>query len=229
MSEDIKRRPIKSFVLRSGRMTDGQRIAYEALLDQRGLFLDKGMIDYSEVFGRSAPVVIEIGFGMGTSLAQMAEEAPEQDFIGIEVHRPGVGRLLALSESKELDNVRVYNEDAIQVLDQCIPDESIDTLQLFFPDPWHKARHNKRRIVQADFVQQIRRKLKKGGIFHMATDWEHYSEQMMEVMTEAEGFSNTLAEGEFSPRPDNRPITKFETRGQKLGHGVWDLLFEKTS
>ncbi|ROR98940.1 tRNA (guanine-N(7)-)-methyltransferase [Sinobacterium caligoides] len=229
MSEEIKRRPIKSFVLRSGRMTDGQRQAFEALQEQRGLFLDDGMIDYAEVFGRTAPVVVEIGFGMGTSLAQMAEEAPEKDFIGIEVHRPGVGRLLSLSELKQLDNVRVYNEDAIQILQQCIPDNSIDTLQLFFPDPWHKARHNKRRILQPEFAQLVRQKLKLGGVFHMATDWEHYSEQMMEVMSAAEGYANQLGEGVFSPRPEHRPITKFETRGTKLGHGVWDLFFEKVS
>ncbi len=229
MSEEIKRRPIKSFVLRSGRMTDGQRIAFEALQEQRGLFLENGMLDYAEVFGRSAPVVLEIGFGMGTSLAQMAEQAPEKDFIGIEVHRPGVGRLLALSESKGLDNMRVYNEDAIQIMHQCIPDNSLHTLQLFFPDPWHKARHNKRRIVQPEFAQLVRQKLKIGGVFHMATDWQHYAEQMMQVMTAAQGYKNQFGEGVYAPRPESRPTTKFETRGQKLGHGVWDLLFEKTS
>ncbi len=227
LPERHKHRQIRSFVLRTGRMTAGQKKAYEEAWPNFGLNLSDGAIKHESVFDRPAPVVLEIGFGMGDSLIEMAEAAPEKDFIGIEVHTPGVGRLLNQVVDKSLGNLRVYCDDAVEVLDQCIADGSLDKVQIFFPDPWHKKKHNKRRIVQPAFIQKLRAKLKAGGVIHLATDWEHYAEHMMEVMSAAEGFSNTCGDQAFSPRPEFRPITKFERRGQRLGHGVWDLLFEK--
>lgn len=172
-------------------------------------------------------MVLEIGFGMGASLVEMAKAAPELNFIGIEVHRPGVGACLSAAEEAGLSNLRLFCHDAVEVLEQMLPDESIDTLQLFFPDPWHKSRHHKRRIVQPAFVQMLRPKLKQGGLFHMATDWQNYAEHMLEVMSQAEGFENTSEFGDYVPRPDQRPLTKFERRGHRLGHGVWDLIFKR--
>lgn len=230
MSEESKYfRKIRSFVLRAGRLTPGQQKALDDFWPIKGLDVDSGIIDPKQVFGRNAPLVLEIGFGMGASFVQMAQDAPEKDFIGIEVHRPGVGRTLGLSTELGLNNIRIYCDDAIEVLAQCISDESVDTVQLYFPDPWHKKKHHKRRILQPDFIQQIRKKLKVGGVFHMATDWENYAEHMMEHMSAADGFINQSGQGLFAERPDFRPRTKFENRGERLGHGVWDLLFEKTS
>lgn len=222
---------VKSFVKREGRLTNGQARAIEECWPTKGLTIDQGMLNLNEVFGRSAPTVLEIGFGMGKSLVEMATAAPESNFIGIEVHRPGVGACLADAQEAGIENLRVFEHDAVEVLAQSIPNESLQRVQLYFPDPWHKTRHHKRRIVQTEFVQNLRQKLTIGGTFHMATDWEHYAEHMMEVMTQASGFENTSSEGEngYVPRPDYRPITKFEVRGQKLGHGVWDLIFKRVS
>lgn len=228
MTEEQKPlRRVRSFVVRAGRMTEGQQRALEQNWPQYGLELAQGVLNYAEVFGREAPVVLEIGFGMGDSLIEMARRAPEKDFIGIEVHPPGVGRLLARAAEEGLNNIRVYCDDAVEVLDQCIPDASLDTVQLFFPDPWPKKRHHKRRIVQPEFAQKVRQKLKVGGCFHMATDWENYAEHMMEVMSAAEGYHNAAGEGAYSPQPEWRPVTKFQQRGERLGHGVWDLIFER--
>lgn len=222
-------RRIRSFVLRAGRMTESQRRAWERLWPVYGRELEQGALDASAVFARQAPLTLEIGFGMGTSLAAMAAASPEQDFVGIEVHRPGVGALLKLADEAGLNNLRVYCTDANDVLDQCIADASLDRVLLFFPDPWHKSRHHKRRLVQPAFVQRIRQKLRVGGVFHMATDWENYAEHMMDVMSAAEGFANQAGDGCYAPRPDDRPVTKFEKRGERLGHGVWDLLFVRTA
>jgi tRNA (guanine-N7-)-methyltransferase len=210
-------------------MTEGQQRGLDEAWPELGLEIAAGMIDPAALFGRQAPLVLEIGFGMGDSLLQMARQMPEKNYIGIEVHRPGVGRLLNNARTEGLTNIRVYAEDAVEVLAQCIPDGSLDCLQLFFPDPWHKKKHNKRRILQPAFAQTVRSKLKIGGQFHMATDWENYAEQMMEVMSVAEGYRNSAGAGEFSPQPDFRPVTKFQNRGEKLGHGVWDLIFERIS
>ncbi|MFT6550935.1 MAG: tRNA (guanine-N7-)-methyltransferase [Zhongshania marina] len=231
MTENVApiRRRIKSFVLRTGRMTDGQRRAYEINLAELGLQRSDGMQNFENTFGRVAPVVLEIGFGMGDSLAEMAANAPENDFIGVEVHTPGVGRLMYLVQDAGLKNVRTYEDDAVEVLAQCIPDNSLSRVQVYFPDPWHKARHHKRRLIQPQFVQALRSKLSVGGVLHLATDWENYAEHMMDVMSEAEGYSNMAGDRAYSPRPDYRPITKFEKRGERLGHGVWDLLFTKVS
>lgn len=223
------RRGVRSFVLRQGRMTEGQRKAYERSWPKFGLSREDGMIDPRQVFGRDAMLNLEIGFGMGHSLAEMAEAAPEQDFIGVEVHLPGVGALLKEIEDRGLENVRIYNIDANDVIDLCLPDACLDQVMVFFPDPWHKKRHHKRRLIQPEFVQRLRHKLRVGGILHLATDWENYAEHMLEVMGESEGFANTQEQGQYSPRPDYRPITKFEKRGENLGHGVWDLLFYRTN
>ena len=225
--EGQPRRAIRSFVMRAGRMTEGQQRGVEKGWPLFGLNLADGALNLDQVFGRQAPRTLEIGFGMGHSLLEMAQAAPEQDFIGIEVHRPGVGALLNGVLNAGLHNVRVYDCDAIEVLNQSIPDGSLDRLLLFFPDPWHKKKHNKLRIVEPAFAELVRRKLRIGGVLHMATDWEHYAEQMLEVMNAAPGYRNQAADGTFIPRPDERPITKFEKRGERLGHGVWDLKFER--
>lgn len=223
------RRGIRSFVLRQGRMTAGQKKAYERSWPKYGLTREHGMIDPRQVFGREALLNLEIGFGMGQSLADMAEAAPEQDFIGVEVHQAGVGALLKEVEDRGLENVRVYAIDANDVIDLCLPDACLDRVLLFFPDPWHKKRHHKRRLVQPEFAQRIRHKLRVGGIFHLATDWENYAGHMMEVLSASEGFANAKDDGQFASRPDDRPMTKFEQRGERLGHGVWDLLFRRTN
>ncbi|MBV1787787.1 tRNA (guanosine(46)-N7)-methyltransferase TrmB [Marinobacterium sp. D7] len=230
MSETEQQRPlrqVRSFVVRAGRMTEGQERALKENWPIYGLELSNGMLDFSSLFGDQRPVVLEIGFGMGDSLIEMARRAPQKGFIGIEVHPPGVGRLLARARDEGLENIRVFCDDAIEVLAKCIPDASLDCLQLFFPDPWPKKRHHKRRIVQPEFAQTIRKKLRIGGTFHMATDWQNYAEHMMEVMSTAEGYRNAAGEGEYSPQPEWRPVTKFQKRGENLGHGVWDLIFER--
>ncbi len=225
--EEHKRR-IRSFVLRTGRMTAGQQRGMDEFWPKWGLTLDQGMINPVEVFEREAPLVLEIGFGMGDSLLEQAKTMSDHNFIGIEVHTPGVGRLMAEAGDAGLTNLRAYEDDAIEILKQCIPDGSLDLLQLFFPDPWHKKRHHKRRIVQAEFAQLVRQKLKVGGRFHMATDWENYAEHMVEVMQQADGYENTATDGDYVPRPDSRPVTKFEKRGERLGHGVWDIIYRRT-
>jgi tRNA (guanine-N7-)-methyltransferase len=219
-------RKIRSFVRREGRLTRGQQHALQELWPRFGLEAST-RLDLDRIFGRSAPRTLEIGFGNGDTLLTMAASEPETDFIGIEVHRPGVGRLLHELESRALDNVRVLREDAVQVLENCLPDNSLDRLLLFFPDPWHKKRHHKRRIVQADFLELLARKIKPGGLLHMATDWENYAQQMLDVTGKSTAFRNCAAAGNFATRPGYRPTTKFELRGLRLGHGVWDILFER--
>jgi tRNA (guanine-N7-)-methyltransferase len=224
---EFKQKPVRSFVIRAGRMTDGQKNAFEQWWPTYGLSLFGGPLQPAAQFGRTAPLVLEIGFGMGASLIQMAEQEPDKDFVGIEVHPPGVGSLLHSAGKAGLGNLKVYMADAVDVLEDCVADGAISRFQLFFPDPWHKKKHNKRRIVQPDFIQRIRPKLEIGGIVHFATDWEPYAEHMMEVLSAADGFANTAGEFLFAPRPEYRPVTKFEKRGERLGHGVWDLLFQR--
>ncbi len=228
MSQD-KHRPIRSYVLRTGRMTPGQQRAFDENWARWGLEYSQQLLDYDQLFGRPGPLVLEIGFGMGQSLVAMAAADPQTNFIGIEVHKPGVGRLLHSMVDEGVDNIRVYCHDAVEVLRDCIPDASLDTIQIYFPDPWHKKRHHKRRLIQPDFVAHLITKLKPGGLLHLATDWENYAEQMMEVLSAAEGLANTCPDGQFAPRPEHRPLTKFELRGERLGHGVWDLLFTRES
>lgn len=227
ISKIPEHRRIRSFVRREGRLTKGQLRALEELWPIYGINCQKSVIDLDKTFDRTAPKILEIGFGNGHSLARMAHESPDNDYLGIEVHRPGVGSLLLQIEELGLSNIRIICNDAVDVLQQCIPDQSLDRVQIFFPDPWHKKRHHKRRIVQPDFVTLIARKLKPGGLLHLATDWEDYAHHMFEVMKKASVFENTSKHGDFVERPDYRPITKFEQRGHKLGHGVWDLIYRR--
>lgn len=221
-----KPRKIVSFVRRQGRLTAAQQRALDTFMPVFGC-TPEDCADPLALFGRQAPRVLEIGFGNGASLAQMAAAAPERDFLGIEVHRPGVGHLLLEIEQRELTNVRALCGDAIPVLQSHIPPASLDRVQLFFPDPWPKKRHHKRRILQPEFVALIERALQPGGHFHMATDWEHYARQMREVMEAQSGFRNTAGAGQYAERPAYRPETKFERRGLKLGHAVWDLIYAR--
>ena len=223
----LKKRPIRSFVVRSGRMTLGQQRGWEDQWPTMGLELKSAPSDSRQAFAKAQPLILEIGFGMGASLSEMAKQAPEENFLGIEVHSPGVGALLIQAGDLALENLRVFCADANEVLAQCVAEQSVHRLQLYFPDPWHKTRHNKRRLVQSEFVDCIRPKLEMGGIFHMATDWKPYAQHMMNVMEADSGFENVAGSGNFSERPENRPLTKFEKRGQRLGHGVWDLLYRR--
>jgi tRNA (guanine-N7-)-methyltransferase len=220
---------IKSFARRRGRPSVGQVRAFETVWPQVGLTLSAATqpISFAQIFGRTAPIILEIGFGNGQSLLTMAQAEPDKDFVGIEVHYAGMGALLQGIEQQSLNNLRVYLDDAVEVLQQAIPDASLDRVQLFFPDPWPKKRHHKRRLVQSEFVQLLRLKLKVGGIFHMATDWQAYAEHMSLVMEDAQGFANLAGVGCYSSRPDYRPLTKYEQRGHQLGHEVFDLLYER--
>jgi tRNA (guanine-N7-)-methyltransferase len=220
-------RKVRSFVLREGRLTAGQQKALESLWPRFGLERDAGVLDPQSVFGRDAPRVLEVGYGMGHSLVQMAAAEPDKDFIGIEVHRPGVGALLMAIEESGVTNLRSYCDDAVEILEQCIADASLTRVQLYFPDPWHKKKHHKRRIVQPAWVQLVQRKLAPDGVLHMATDWQDYAENMLAVMQAETGWQNLAEDQNFAARPDWRPETKFERRGARLGHGVWDLLYRK--
>ena len=221
----LRPRTIRSFVCRAGRLTPGQERALTQLWPRYGVASHDTMIDINTLFGRKAPTVLEIGFGNGQSLLAMAANAPETNFIGIEVHRPGIGALLTGIDEMHLTNVRIFQADAIQVLQQAIPDHSLQAVYLFFPDPWHKKRHHKRRIVQPEFVQLVQRKLIANGTLHMATDWQEYAEHMLATMENNANFSNQAGAGNYSAKPDYRSTTKFEQRGERLGHGVWDLIF----
>lgn len=227
MTDTKAMRPIRSFVRREGRLTPGQQKALDELWPQFGIDDNHDLLDLDRLFGRQAPRVLEIGFGNGASLAEMAKNQPDQDFIGIEVHRPGVGQLLKAIQTNELSNVRVADSDAVELLKHRIADKSLDRIQIYFPDPWHKKRHHKRRIIQPQFVNVLADKLKHGGYLHLATDWENYAEQMLSDVSGNQRFQNCGNDSGFIERPSYRPITKFEQRGQRLGHGVWDLLFKR--
>jgi tRNA (guanine-N7-)-methyltransferase len=218
-------RRIRSFVTRAGRVSSGQARALELLGPQFCVPYQKAELDLKQTFGRQAPTILEIGFGMGESSALIAQGMPEKNFIGVEVHTPGVGSLLKLIGEKQLTNQRIIQHDAVEVLTHMIAHDSLAGVHVFFPDPWHKARHHKRRLIQAPIVRLIASRLMVGGYLHCATDWEEYAEQMLQVL-EAEPLLHNTAQG-FAARPNYRPITKFEQRGLKLGHGVWDLVFVK--
>jgi tRNA (guanine-N7-)-methyltransferase len=218
-------RHVRSFVRREGRLSRGQRRALDTLWDRYGVDASPGLLDLDKLFRRGAPRILEIGFGNGESLATMAQARSDADFLGIEVHRPGVGHLLMRIESLGLSNLRVLCVDAVEVLARQLPDTSLNRIQIFFPDPWPKHRHHKRRLIQPDFVALLARKLKPGAHLHLATDWEAYALHMLAVLEAAEGFVNTASK--FAERPDYRPLTKFERRGLSLGHAVWDLLFQR--
>jgi tRNA (guanine-N7-)-methyltransferase len=216
---------IRSFVLRQGRISNAQRRHHDEMMTRIGIPRAPSPPDFDAVFGRRAPRILEIGFGMGETSAAIAEAHPENDHIGVEVHTPGVGSLCKLIAEKGLTNLRIIQHDAVEVLRDMIPERSLDGIHIFFPDPWPKARHHKRRLIQPPFVALLASRLKPGGYVHLATDWENYAEQMLEVLSAEPSLRNT-ADG-YAPRPAHRPLTKFEQRGLRLGHGVWDLVFRK--
>jgi tRNA (guanine-N7-)-methyltransferase len=219
------RRPVRSYVLRAGRMGGGQQRALEQLAPQFVLPYATQALDAAAAFGRAAPTVLEIGFGMGGATAAIAQDLPQTNFIGVEVHTAGVGALLKHIGQRQLTNVRIVHHDAVEVLTQMIAPGSLHGVHVFFPDPWPKKRHHKRRLIQAPFVALLASRLDSGGYVHCATDWQPYAQQMLEVLSGEPALANT-ADG-FAPRPAYRPLTKFENRGLALGHGVWDLVFRK--
>jgi tRNA (guanine-N7-)-methyltransferase len=218
-------RPIRSYVLRQGRMTDAQRAARERLTSRYGIAFDPVPLVFERVFGRSAPCVLEIGFGMGETTAEIAAAHPEIDYLGVEVHAPGVGSLLRLIEQRALANVQVIQHDAVQVLTHMIAPECLHGIHIFFPDPWPKKRHHKRRLLQLPFARLAAARLAPGGYLHLATDWQDYADWMLEVLAQVPELRNT-ADG-FAPRPAYRPLTKFERRGMRLGHAVRDIVFRR--
>ncbi len=220
-------RKITSFVKRSGRLTEGQRKGLTDLWPRYGLDIEESPINIDHVFKNNHPITIEIGFGNGDTLIEMAENYPERNFIGIEVYEAGIGRTINEANKRKLENLKIINGDAVEVFKNNIPNESFDRLQLFFPDPWHKKRHHKRRIVSEEFLDMIAKKLKIHGIVHMATDWENYAQHMMTTLETHKNFKNLAGDHKYSLGKNFRPITKFEKRGNRLGHGVWDLLFER--
>ncbi len=223
---DLTRTHIKSFVRRRGHISDAQKRHFEANLPLWGIPFQTNALDAAAIFGRQAPCWLEIGFGMGETTARIASAHPDVNYLGVEVFTAGVGALLKRIEEQSIRNIRIINHDVVEVLRDMIPDGSLQRVMIYFPDPWPKARHHKRRLIQPPFIASLVPKLAPGGILHCATDWEHYAFQMLEVLSAEKGLRNTVAEG-FAPRPDTRPLTKFENRGIKLGHGVWDLLFER--
>ena len=222
---DLRNRHIRSFVLRQGHLSPAQQRAVDTLMPCYGIPYENKILDLDQAFGRSAPKILEIGFGMGDSTATIAQAHPENDYLCLEVHTPGVGNLLKLIEAQQISNIRIVQHDAVEVLRDMIADASFDGVHIFFPDPWHKARHNKRRLIQSPFIAKLVQKIKPGGYIHAATDWQDYAEQILRVFGEEPLLENTAAG--YAPRPEYRPLTKFEKRGINLGHGVWDLVFRR--
>jgi len=236
---------IRSFVRRAGRMSEAQQRYYDALLPKIGVPYQNAPLDLAAVFGRTAPKILEIGCGMGETTARIAEAHPENDYFGLEVHVPGVGALCKLIAEKGLTNLRIGNHDAVEVVRDMLPEASLDGIHIFFPDPWHKTRHKKRRLIQPEFVALLTSRLKPGGYIHCATDWENYALQMLDVLGREPALANSVASPSpealaaaleadsaaglagFAPKPEYRPLTKFENRGLRLGHGVWDLVFRR--
>ncbi len=227
VTDATQRRVVRSFVRREGRMTEGQRRALEHHWQRYGVEQGRDALDLDALFGRSALRRLEIGFGMGESLLAMAGAAPEIDFLGIEVYRPGVGHLLRELAARNIGNVRVISADAVEVLRDMIPPAALDAIYIFFPDPWPKKRHHKRRLMNPSFASLAVSRLSTGGLLHMATDWEDYAHQALEVLETVPELRNTAGPRQFAPRPEWRTATRFERRGERLGHGVWDLIFEK--
>lgn len=226
-TQDRYRRTVRSYVLRAGRVTEGQRRALEELWPLHGVEAGEELLDFRALFGNDGPVVMEIGFGNGEATWRMAKDSPCENFLGVEVHKPGVGRLLLKIEEHGLGNLRIACEDAVELLRSRVPDGSLDGVRIYFPDPWPKKRHHKRRIVQQAFVALLAKKMKVGGVLHLATDWEPYAEYMLEVMRVSPGFENLSTSGDYCPKPDWRPPTKYERRGERLGHHVSDLVFRR--
>lgn len=225
-SENLhNRRNIKSFVLRQGHMTAAQQRAIDTQWSKFGVDYRPHKIDLNSTFQRTAPKILEIGFGMGTATATIAQRLPEVDFLAIDVHGPGVGNLLKLIQEENISNIRVMRHDAVEVVNTMLDSDSVHGIHIFFPDPWQKKRHHKRRLIQRLFIEQLLPKLESNGYIHLATDWEEYAEQMLEVLSSFDELNNTA--DDFAPKPTYRPETKFESRGKRLGHGVWDLVFVK--
>ena len=222
---DLSKRHIRSYVLRQGRVTPAQQRACDTLLPRFGIPYTAQPLDLDQTFGRAAPKILEIGFGMGDSTAAIALAHPENDYLALEVHTPGVGNLLKLIDAQQIANIRIIRHDAVEVLRDMLGEATLDGAHIFFPDPWHKARHNKRRLIQAPFIALLAQKLKPGAYLHVATDWEDYAGQILAVLG-AEPLLENAAQ-DYSPRPAYRPLTKFEQRGMRLGHGVWDLVFRR--
>lgn len=219
------KRNIRSFVLRQGRISEAQQRAYDELLPSYSVAYAPALINLEQVFGRSAPKILEIGFGMGGATAQIAAAHPEQDYLGVEVHTPGVGALMRLLDADQSRNVKIIQHDAVEVLNHMLSEATLDGIHIFFPDPWPKKRHHKRRLIQPPLVSLLASRLKVGGYLHLATDWQEYAEWMLEVLSAEPALKNTAEN--YAPKPDYRPETKFERRGINLGHGVWDLVFTK--
>ena len=218
---------IKSFVIRAGRMTGSQQKGWNEVFPKHGFSLTESQFDWEHSYAVNGPRVVEIGFGMGDSLLAMAEQNPTYRYLGLEVHKPGVGKLFAEVEKRGIENIKVFAEDAVRVLELSIQPQTVDIIQIFFPDPWHKKRHHKRRLIQPDFVDLLLTRLAPAGRIHLATDWQPYAEHMMAVLENNQNVRNVAGAQQFIPRPELRPETKFERRGHRLGHGVWDLLFQK--
>ncbi len=216
---------IRSFVRRQGRVSPAQNRAVETLLPRFGIQYAAQKLDLVEAFGRDAPKILEIGFGMGDSTATIALDNSENDYLCLEVHTPGVGNLLKLIDAQSIANIRIIQHDAVEVLRDMLADSSLDGVHIFFPDPWHKARHNKRRLIQTPFIADLVQKIKPNGYIHVATDWQDYAEQVLRVLSAEPQLQNTATD--YAPRPAYRPLTKFEKRGLNLGHGVWDLVFKR--
>ena len=222
---DLSKRHIRSYVLRQGRVSPAQQRACDTLLPHFGIQYAAQRLDLAQAFGRNAPKILEIGFGMGDSTATIALAHPGNDYLALEVHTPGVGNLLKLIAAQQINNIRIIQHDAVEVLRDMIGAEALDGVHIFFPDPWHKVRHNKRRLIQAPFIAQLAQKLTRGGYLHVATDWQDYAVQVLAVLGAEPLLENTASD--YAPRPDYRPLTKFEQRGINLGHGVWDLVFRR--
>ena len=222
-------RQVRSFVLRAGRLTGGQKRALDELWPLYGVNGGDDRLDLAALFDNDHPVIVEIGFGNGEATWQMARAHPEENYLGVEVHKPGVGHLMLELENNGISNVRIASEDAVEFLRRRIPQNSQDGVRIFFPDPWPKKRHHKRRIIQTPFIESLAGKMKAGSVLHMATDWAQYSEHMLNVMHNSQDFENLSPDGKPCPKPEWRPVTKYEKRGQRLGHDVFDLVFRRVA
>jgi tRNA (guanine-N7-)-methyltransferase len=225
--ETPRARHVRSFVLRAGRLTEGQKRALDELWPVYGITGGDAVLDFGALFSNDHPVIMEIGFGNGDATWQMAAAQPDENYLGVEVHKPGVGHLLLKIAEHGLSNIRIACEDAVELLSLRIPDRSLSGVRIYFPDPWPKKRHHKRRIIQPRFLGLLARKMRSGGILHLATDWKPYAEHMLEVMHNSNDFENLSPDGGALPRPEWRPATKYEKRGERLGHGVSDLVFRR--
>ena len=222
---ELHHRHIRSYVLRQGRVSTAQQRCLDTLMPRYGIPYSAQLLDLNATFGRNTPKILEIGFGMGEPTAFIAKNHPQNDYLALEVHTPGVGSLLKQIDEQGLTNLRIMQHDAVEVMRDMLADNSLDGVHIFFPDPWHKARHNKRRLIQSPFIAQLVKKIKPGGYLHVATDWEDYAQQVLAVLSAEALLENTTID--YAKKPSYRPLTKFENRGLKLGHGVWDLVFKR--